>query len=90
MRQYRQLTEDDRIEIYARKQAGNSQAHIAQFLRVHPSTIGRELARNAGLRGYRPRQAQRLARERRYAAFLRFRRTSDRYGYSLRCSCWMR
>ena len=68
MRQYRQLTEGDRIEIYAMKQAGNSQAHIAKFLQVHPSTIGRELARNAGLRGYRPQQAQKLAVQRRYTA----------------------
>ena len=65
MRQYRQLTEDDRIEIYAMKQAGNSQAYIAQHVGVHPSTISRELARNTGGRGYRPKQAQRLATERR-------------------------
>ena len=68
MRQYKQLTEDDRIEIYAMKQAGNSQAHIAQYVDVHPSTVSRELARNTGGRGYRPKQAHRLATERRYAA----------------------
>ena len=68
MRQYKQLTEDDRIEIYAMKQAGNSQAHIAQYLGVHPSTISRELARYTGRRGYRPKQAHRLTTERRYTA----------------------
>jgi len=68
MRQYRQLTEDDRIEIYAMKQAGNSQAHIAQYVGVHPSTISRELTRNTGGRGYRPQQAHRLATERRHTA----------------------
>jgi IS30 family transposase len=34
----------------------------------HPSTIGRELRRNTGQRGYRPKQAQRLADERRLAS----------------------
>ena len=68
MRQYGQLTEDDRIEIYAMKQAGKSQAHIAQCLSVHPSTISRELARNTGQRGYRPKQTHRLATGRRYNA----------------------
>lgn len=64
MRQYRQLTEDDRIEIYAMKQAGNSQAHLAQYVGVHPRTLSRELARNTGRRGYRPKQAHRFATER--------------------------
>jgi IS30 family transposase len=30
------------------------------LLNRHPSTISRELGRNSGLRGYRPKQAQRL------------------------------
>jgi len=68
MRQYRQLTEEDRIDIYALRQAGNSQAHIAQALGVHPSTISRELARNRGQRGYRPKQAHRRSLERRHTA----------------------
>lgn len=65
MRQYQQLTEEDRIEIYAMKQAGKSQRAISQRLGVHFSTISRELARNTGRRGYRPQQAQQLAVERR-------------------------
>ena len=52
--QYRQLTEEDRIEIYAMMQAGISQAQIADKLAVHRSTTWRELQRNIGLRGYRP------------------------------------
>ena len=68
MRQYRQLTEDDRIDIYAQKQVGTSQAHIARHLGVHPSTISRELGRNTGGRGYRPRQAKQLATQRRHTA----------------------
>ncbi len=68
MRQYRQLTEEDRIEIYAMKQAGKEQSKIAVELGVHPSTISRELARNTGLRGYRPKQAQQKALHRRFTA----------------------
>lgn len=68
MRQYRQLTEDDRIEIYAMKQAASSQADMARRLRVHRSTISRELARNTGQRGYRPQQAHGLANHRRWHA----------------------
>ena len=37
MREYRQLTEDDRIEIYAMKQAGKEQNMMAAKLHVHPS-----------------------------------------------------
>lgn len=58
MRRYKQLTEEDRIEIYAMRQAGKQQNLIAARLGVHPSTISRELKRNSGLRGYRPKQAQ--------------------------------
>ena len=43
-----------------RKQ-GFSQAQIAAAIGFHPSTVSRELARNTGLRGYRPAQAHRLA-----------------------------
>jgi IS30 family transposase len=68
MREYSQLTEDDRIEIYAMKQAGKEQKMIAAALGVHPSTVSRELARNAGLRGYRPKQAQQKALHRRFTA----------------------
>ena len=68
MRKYRQLTEDDRIEIYAMKQAAKQQKQIAKALGVHPSTIFRELTRNAGRRGYRPKQAQQKALHRRYTS----------------------
>ena len=68
MREYRQLTEEDRIEIYAMKQAGKKQNNIAVKLGVHPSTISRELSRNAGLLGYRPKQAQQKALHRRFTA----------------------
>ena len=68
MREYRQLTDEDRIEIYAMKQAGKDQNKIAVALGVAPSTVSRELARNRGLRGYRPKQAQQKALLRRLTA----------------------
>lgn len=68
MPSYNRLTGDDRIALYALKKVGLTQKAIAAQLGVHPSTIGRELKRNTGLRGYRPKQAQRLARARRAQA----------------------
>ena len=68
MRDYSQLTDEDRIEIYAMMQAGKEQKDIAKALEVNPSTISRELSRNTGLRGYRPKQAQQKALLRRFNA----------------------
>lgn len=68
MREYSQLTDEDRIEIYAMKQAGKQQNIIAAAIGVAPSTISRELKRNTGLRGYRPKQAQQKALQRRLNA----------------------
>jgi len=61
---YTQLAKVERYQIQAFLKAGYSQKAIADELNRHPSTIGRELSRNTGLRGYRPQQAQRLAEER--------------------------
>ena len=47
------------------KKAGLRQKAIASQLDVAPSTLSRELRRNTGLRGYRPKQADRLACARR-------------------------
>lgn len=88
MRQYRQLTDEDRIEIYAMKQAGKTQRSIAERLGVHPSTISRELARNTGRRGYRPKQAHRWACERRQHARKAVKMTPETIAYierRLRC-----
>lgn len=46
---------------------GRPKREIARLTGRHRSTIYRELDRNAGRRGYRPRQAQRLAEARRQA-----------------------
>lgn len=67
MRTYQQLTQEQRYQIHALKQAGHNQAEMATLLKVHKSTIGRELNRNSGKRGYRPKQAQCFALERRRA-----------------------
>ena len=65
---YKQLTEEERYQIYAYKKAGNSPSMIAEWLNRDPSTIYRELKRNTGLKGYRPKQAQLLCEHRRQHA----------------------
>lgn len=70
---YTQLAQEQRYQIYALKKHGHSQTEIAAFLGVHKSTISRELHRNRGQRGYRPKQAQRLAEERRQGGQIRIR-----------------
>ena len=66
MRGYTQLTQEERYQIYILKKAEYSQAEIAGLLGRDKSTISRELRRNRGLKGYRPRQAHNLALLRRY------------------------
>jgi len=65
MRKDHQLTAYQRYPIYALKKAGHAQQTIASTLEVSPSTISRELRRNRGQRGYRPRQAHQHALTRR-------------------------
>ena len=65
MKQYTQLTQEQRYQISAYMKAGFNQTQIAHFLGAHKSTISRELRRNRGRRGYRPQQAQRFSLERR-------------------------
>ena len=55
---YTHITEAERYQIYALKKAGISQSKIALQLNRNPSTISRELRRNKGLKGYRPKQAK--------------------------------
>jgi IS30 family transposase len=64
MKRYTQLTREQRYQIYALKKAGHSQPRVAELLGVHKSTISRELRRNQGQRGYRPKQAHLLAQQR--------------------------
>ncbi len=58
---YRRVTSEDRLRIKDGLDAGLSNTQIACKLGFHKSTVGRELSRNRGRRGYRPRQAHRLA-----------------------------
>jgi len=67
MRSYRQLTQEERYRITAHRMSGFSQAEIARLLDRHPSTIGRELRRNATSHdaGYRAEKAHSYATARR-------------------------
>jgi IS30 family transposase len=65
---YTQLTEGLRYQIYTLLGNGFTQADTAKQVGAHPSTISRELSRNIGERGYRPKQANEKALERRYGA----------------------
>ena len=66
---YTQLTQEQRYQIEALLRTGHNQTMIAEVLSVHQSTISRELKRNHGLRGYRPKQAQEKATMRQYEKF---------------------
>jgi len=68
MRSYKQLTQAQRYQIEILKKAGKSQKEIAKLLEVSESTICRELKRNKGKKGYRPKQAQIKAVKRRKEA----------------------
>lgn len=61
---YQHLSQTERYQIYILMKDGKTQSQIAQLLNRHKSTISRELARNTGLKGYRPKQACLLAEER--------------------------
>jgi IS30 family transposase len=61
MDSYTHLTQVERYQIFALMRAGHPHNEIATLLGRSPSTIGRELRRNRGQRGYRPKQAHALA-----------------------------
>ena len=61
---YTHVTSEERRLIHQWKQEGFTQRKIAGLLSRAPSTISRELKRNTGKRGYRPRQAQAFADKR--------------------------
>jgi len=65
---YTQLTQEQRYQIYALLKMEHSQTEIANVLGVHKSTISREVRRNCGKRGYRPKQAHRFRLKRRREA----------------------
>ena len=57
--------------------AGHTQKEIAQQLNVSSATISREIKRNKGKRGYRPKQAQIKADKRRSKAAKALKMTDD-------------
>jgi IS30 family transposase len=57
MRKYSQLTECQRYQIEALKKVQKNQKEIGEIVGVSAATISRELKRNTGKRGYRPKQA---------------------------------
>jgi len=64
MRTYTQLTREQRYQIYALLRMGHNWTEIADVIGVHKSSIGREIWRNHGRRGYRPKQAHQKAMSR--------------------------
>jgi len=54
---YRRMTADEREHIYRWRREGRKQSEIARRLDRDPGSISREIARNTGRRGYRPKQA---------------------------------
>jgi len=65
-RPYRRLREEDRQVIYRMSKAGNTQSAIAQAIGFNQSTVSKEMNRNRGHKGYRPKQAQSKASERQF------------------------
>jgi transposase, IS30 family len=74
---YTQLTEGQRYQISVLLRNDFTKASIARQIGVHPSTIGRELCRNTGERGYRQKQAHEKALERRHHSEKQFKMTGE-------------
>ncbi len=77
MKTHKQLTEGQRYQIAALKKAGNSNKEIAVLVETSESTISRELKRNTGKRGYRPKQAQNKALRRKQNATKAIKMTDE-------------
>jgi IS30 family transposase len=65
MKRYSQLTLAKRYGIYSLLKTGHNQSEIAKVIGVHKSTVSREFERNCGGRGYRHKQANTKAIDRR-------------------------
>ena len=61
---YTRLTEEERYQIYEGITEQRSHREIAHLINKHHSAVSREVKRNRGLRGYRPKQAQSKALDR--------------------------
>lgn len=58
---YKRVTVEERVFIYRWIQEDLKQGEIARRLARNPGSISREIGRNTGLRGYRPKQAHEKA-----------------------------
>ena len=65
---YTHLTQDERYQIAILAKAGHDKSEIARLMERHKSTISREMTRNRGARGYRPKQAHARSQSRIRAA----------------------
>jgi len=68
MKTYKQLTREQRYQIYALLKTKNNITKIAEVIGVHKSTVSREILRNISKRGYRPKKAHEMAMEKRQKA----------------------
>ena len=80
---YRQMQAEERVRMAALRQQGESLRSIARALGRSPSTISRELARNAGADGYFSKDAQRACERRQRVARRRRRLDADSLAWSL-------
>ena len=74
---YSRVTWEDRIKIKLLLQQGRCLADIAREVGKHRSSIGREIRRNSGGRGYRVKQAQAFAESREAAKHEAYKLTDD-------------
>lgn len=74
---YKQLTQEERYQIYALLKAKHNQKEIALILERSESSISRELNRNKGQKGYRPKQAHMFAIDRRKTGHKHVKMTSE-------------
>ena len=87
MKHYSQLTLDKRYGIYTLLKTGHNQSKIAEVVGVvNKSTINRELKRNRGGRGYRPKQANAFAEDR-HRAKVCFRIDGNTWAFVERLIC---
>jgi IS30 family transposase len=74
---YKHLTREERYSIEQMRKAGYKQKEIAILLNRSESTISREILRNTGGRGYRHKQADEFANQRRFESRKRQRFTPE-------------
>lgn len=74
---YKHLSYEQRVEIRALQKADLNQGQIAKLIGVDKTTISRELKRNTGLKGYRPKQAHQRTLTRKQNARKHIRLTDE-------------